>query len=155
MEENVDLQQRSASAVATFIATCTSLNINQPPEKIVRNLCTFLCQDIEQTPAFNMTMHVEKGIISAKAILAGEAAVTNNRALKANLQGDFSAEARKAKTSRRGAELAFQKLSEKFGQDLFAKVPKMWEYMAGGLVTAFSNGAYRSLTKRLGADPFP
>ena len=141
MEENIDLQRRSASAVAAFIATCTSQNINQPPEKIVRNLCTFLCQDIDQTPAFNMTMQTEKGILSTKAILAGDAATANGKALKAaNSQTDFPTEASKAKISRRGAELAFQKLSEKFGQDLFAKVPKMWEFMAGGLIAAYASG---------------
>lgn len=141
MEENIDLQKRSASAVATFIATCTSLNINQPPEKIVRNLCTFLCQDIDQTPAFNMTMQAEKGILSTKAILSGEGLAPNGKSLKgSNAQADLPTEASKAKISRRGAELAFKQLSAKFAQDLFVRVPKMWEFMAGGLLAAYTNG---------------
>ena len=157
MEENVDLQRRSAAAVATFIATCTSLNVNQPPEKIVRNLCTFLCQDIDQTPAFNLMIQTEKGILSTKAILAGEAATSNGKPLKvANSQVDFPTEASKAKISRRGAELAFKELSAKFGEDLFVRVPKMWEFMAGGLIAAYTTDSARegdkAMEKGLGQD---
>ena len=52
----------------------------------------------------------------------------------------LSDEAAKAKISRRGAELAFQQLSLKFGNTLFERVPKMWEFIAGGLLAAFQTG---------------
>ncbi|KAL5529004.1 hypothetical protein ACEPAG_4978 [Sanghuangporus baumii] len=154
-EENVDLQTRSASAVATFIATCISMKIAQPPEKIVKNLCTFLCQDVEQTPAFALNKHLEKGVLSAKAILTSESQAANGKASKI-VQMDMSSDAEKAKISRRGAELAFKELSTKFGEELFTHVPKMWEFMAGGLVAAFQTDSVRDadklMEKQLGQD---
>lgn len=133
------MQTRSAAAVATFVSTCISMKITQPPEKIVKNLCTFLCQDVEQTPAFALNKHLEKGILSAKSIITSESQATNGKASKI-AQMDLSIEAEKAKVSRRGAELAFKELSAKFGEELFTHVPKMWEFMAGGLVAAFQTG---------------
>ena len=42
------------------------MKISQPPEKIVKNLCTFLCQDVDETPAFALVMQHEKGFITVK-----------------------------------------------------------------------------------------
>ncbi|KAI5122989.1 hypothetical protein M0805_006867 [Coniferiporia weirii] len=155
-EENVDLQTRSASAVAAFIATCTAMRISQPPEKIVKNLCTFLCQDVDQTPPFALTKQTEKGVLTAKSILAGDAHITSGKGSKATHMDFPSDEAAKAKISRRGAELAFKQLSEKFGENLFIRVPKMWEYMAGGILAAFATDSSRdgdkAMDKQLGQD---
>jgi TATA-binding protein-associated factor len=63
-EENVDLQTRSAVAVGSFVKFCVDHNLMQPPDKIVKNLCTFLCQDAEQTPTFSYTTTILDGIIS-------------------------------------------------------------------------------------------
>ena len=46
----------------------------------------------------------------------------------------------KARLSRRGARLAFEKLSSKFGPRLLKAVPKMWQAMAGGLLSACATG---------------
>ena len=51
-----------------------------------------------------------------------------------------------ARLSRRGASLAFVQLSSKFGDRLLDVVPKMWQSMAGGLVSACSTGQYGSLS---------
>ena len=114
--------------------------MTSPPEKIVKNLCTFLCQDVEQTPAFTLTKGTEKGVLSAKSILKNEAQVTNGRGNKGAAVENLSDEATKAKVSRRGAELAFTQLSLKFGNQLFELVPSMWGYMAGGLLTTYAEG---------------
>ena len=116
------------------------MKIMQPPEKIVKNLCTFLCQDVEQTPAFALTKNTDKGILSVKSILTTDAQTSNGRGMKGVPADVLSDEAAKAKISRRGAELAFQQLSLKFGNTLFERVPKMWEFIAGGLLAAFQTG---------------
>ena len=116
------------------------MKIMQPPEKIVKNLCTFLCQDVEQTPAFALTKNTDKGILSVKSILTTDAQTSNGRGMKGVHADVLSDEAAKAKISRRGAELAFQQLSLKFGNTLFERVPKMWEFIAGGLLAAFQTG---------------
>ncbi|KAH8117583.1 SNF2 chromatin remodeling protein [Phellopilus nigrolimitatus] len=148
-EENLDLQMRSAAAVATFISTCTSMKIMQPPEKIVKNLCTFLCQDVDQTPAFALTKQTEKGILTAKSIIASDSQAAGGKALRNTLIDLPSDEVTRAKISRRGAELAFRQLSTKFGEDLITRVPKMWEFMAGGLLSAFETDSPRDGDKAM------
>lgn len=49
-------------------------------------------------------------------------------------------EAAKTQLSRRGACLAFDQLSVKFGGELFNAIPSMWSSMAGGLVSTFQSG---------------
>lgn len=125
--------------MSAFISSCTSLKVFSPPEKIVKNLCTFLCQDVDETPAFALVMQQEKGIITVKSILSSDSNSANGRG-KGSRPEPLSEESTKAKVSRRGAELAFQQLSREFGEKLFDLVPKIWEFMAGGLLNAFASG---------------
>ena len=137
-EENIDLQTRSATAVAAFIAFCSKNKLSQPPEKIVKNLCTFLCQDVEQTPTFAFSKTTEKGVLSFKSASQWDGTSGRNGSKG---QGDTE-ESTKARLSRRGAELAFKQLSAKFGEKLFELIPKIWEFMAGGLQTTFASGKF-------------
>ncbi|KAJ7684613.1 SNF2 superfamily chromatin remodeling protein [Mycena polygramma] len=138
-EENVDLQTRSAIAVASFIEFCTRHNISQPPDKIVKNLCTFLCQDVEQTPAFALTRKLTEGILSFqdanKAVANGKEAKDKDKDKIPDVPKPD--EAGKTRLSRRGAGLAFDQLSAKFGSRLLEVIPNMWQFMAGGLISAF------------------
>lgn len=139
-EENLDLQTRSAVAVANFIDFCAQHNISQPPDKIVKNLCTFLCQDVDQTPTFSYSRTMLKGILSLQ-LWSKVAASKNVKEVQDKEKGEVSkseGEAAKAKLSRRGASLAFQQLSAKFGPRLLDVIPKMWQSMAGGLLSACS-----------------
>lgn len=45
-----------------------------------------------------------------------------------------------AKLSRRGAGIAFKELSAKFGPELLTTIPKMWQAMAGGILSACETG---------------
>jgi TATA-binding protein-associated factor len=137
----VDLQSRSAVAVASFIEFCVQNNITQPPDKIVKNLCTFLCQDVEQTPTFAYTRSTTSGILSFQAVF--KPAVQRNGKENSKDKSDVSQsdEAAKARLSRRGAGLAFDKLSTKFGPRLLEVIPAMWQSMAGGLLSACMTGA--------------
>ncbi|KAJ7915484.1 SNF2 superfamily chromatin remodeling protein [Mycena leptocephala] len=136
-EDNIDLQTRSAVAVASFIEFCTRHNISQPPDKIVKNLCTFLCQDVEQTPAFALTRKLTEGILSFQD---ANKAATNGKEVKDKdkiADAPKPDEASKTRLSRRGAGLAFDQLSAKFGARLLDVIPNMWQFMAGGLISAF------------------
>ncbi|EKM55940.1 uncharacterized protein PHACADRAFT_144887 [Phanerochaete carnosa HHB-10118-sp] len=128
-EENIQLQTRSAVAVAAFVDFCVQSELNQPPEKIVKNLCTFLCQDVEQTPTFAYSRKYTRGILSFKTPQATEK--SNGKEEPPTPEA-----AAKARLSRRGASLAFVQLSEKFGDKLLDLVPNMWQSMAGGLLSA-------------------
>ncbi|KAI0261043.1 SNF2 chromatin remodeling protein [Gloeopeniophorella convolvens] len=127
-EENIDLQTRSAVAVSSFVDFCAHNGLAQPPDKIVKNLSTFLCQDIERTPTFAYHKKHLSGILS----FHGPSKATENGAT-----GDDKGEtAEKARLSRRGAGLAFVELSTKFGAKLLETIPKMWQSMAGGLLSS-------------------
>ncbi|KAL4259712.1 TATA-binding protein-associated factor Mot1 [Pleurotus pulmonarius] len=136
-EENIDLQTRSAAAVASFIEFCANHNIVQPPDKIVKNLCTFLCQDIEQTPTFAYTRKTLQGILSFQAS-STDAGVRNGKFGSKGEKPDAvkADEASKSRLSRRGACLAFAELSTKFGPRLLSVIPNMWQSMVGGLLSA-------------------
>ncbi|KAK0502746.1 SNF2 superfamily chromatin remodeling protein [Armillaria luteobubalina] len=138
-EENVDLQTRSAVAVASFIEFCVDHQIAQPPDKIVKNLCTFLCQDTAQTPAFAFTRKLLDGVLSFSSGTNEPipAAKNGKGGAKNKANGVSSVEDPKAQLSRRGAQLAFDQLSKEFGNKLLVVIPNMWQSMAGGLLSAF------------------
>ncbi|KZT70176.1 SNF2 superfamily chromatin remodeling protein [Daedalea quercina L-15889] len=141
-EDNLDLQSRSAVAVAAFVEFCVHREIAQPPDKIVKNLCTFLCQDTDQTPTFAYARKTLAGILSFPKSAAHSSAKDEKTALSAE-------DAAKAHLSRRGAQLAFVELSKKFGARLLDAVPKMWQSMAGGLVSACSTDDLEKMDKQI------
>lgn len=140
-EENLDLQTRSAVAVASFIEFCIQHNISQPPDKIVKNLCTFLCQDVEQTPTFAYTRRYTDGVLSYQGSKAAALRASKETAKEKEVaELAKTQEIAKAHLSRRGAGLAFDQLSAKFGPELLNVIPNMWQSMAGGLLSAFRSG---------------
>ncbi|KAG6911440.1 hypothetical protein DXG01_014514 [Tephrocybe rancida] len=135
-EENLDLQTRSAVAVSSFIEFCTTHNISQPPDKIVKNLCTFLCQDVERTPTFAYTRTFTDGVLSFQS---SSLTVSNGKPPDKEKEKDKQEgkdDVIKAQLSRRGAGLAFDQLSATFGPRLLVVIPSMWQSMAGGLLSA-------------------
>ncbi|KAL4065257.1 hypothetical protein J3A83DRAFT_4375778 [Scleroderma citrinum] len=137
-EANLDLQTRSAVAVANFIDFCVQHNISQPPDKIVKNLCTFLCQDVEQTPTFAYSRTTLKGILTLQSWSKTGNSKNGKDAQDKNEVSKSEEETAKARLSRRGAGFAFQQLSAKFTSQLLDVIPKMWQSMAGGLLSACS-----------------
>ncbi|PFH50688.1 hypothetical protein AMATHDRAFT_47708 [Amanita thiersii Skay4041] len=136
-EENVDLQVRSAVAVASFIEFCNAHGISQPPDKIVKNLCTFLCQDDEQTPTFAYTRRHMEGILTFRNLMNAVTKNERDSSKEKEKTGPSRVDDSKARLSRRGAAFAFEQLSAKFGPRLLEVIPSMWQSMAGGLLSAF------------------
>jgi TATA-binding protein-associated factor len=132
----LDIQTRSASAVSNFVGFCAQYKLGQPPEKIVKNLCTFLCQDTERTPTFASTHTQHVGILSFTP--PSKATVGNGKGAPENLEP--TPEATKARLAGRGAALAFNRLSTLFGAQLLEIIPGMWQSMVGGLLSACSTG---------------
>jgi TATA-binding protein-associated factor len=106
-------------AISAFIEFCANHNIAQPLDKIVKNLCTFLCQDVEQTPTFSYTRQHTNGILSLHAVdsLSQQNSKDNGKP-KDKPDGGKPDESAKARLSRRGARLAFDQLAMKFGPRL-------------------------------------
>ena len=133
-------------AVSAFVEFCVDRNLVQPPDKIVKNLCTFICQDIDQTPTFAFSRKFQAGILSFSK--TATAAIG-----KENGNVPTPEEAAKARLSRRGAAFAFVQLSRKFGPRMLDVVPRMWQSMAGGLLSACTGGKYLHAQHGNSADP--
>lgn len=139
----MQLQTRSAVAVASFVEFCVDRGLGQPPDKIVKNLCTFLCQDIDQTPTFAYSRKYLRGILSFQKPQA-PSDTSNGKDEPATPE-----DSEQARLSRRGASLAFVQLSSKFGDRLLDAVPKMWHSMAGGLLGPCTAGMSRPSSHKL------
>ena len=135
-------------AVASFIDFCSQHRLAQPPDKIVKNLCTFLCQDIENTPAFVYTRQTS-GILSFQAVFKPPSQRNGKENAKDKSDGQPADDVLKARLSRRGAGLAFDQLSIKFGPRLLEVIPAMWHSMAGGLLSACATSKPRSSFNRI------
>jgi TATA-binding protein-associated factor len=110
----------------------------------VKNLCTFLCQDVEQTPTFAYTRQHTDGILSLHAVNPpSQQNGKDNGKLKDKPDVGKPDESAKARLSRRGARLAFDQLAVKFGPRLLDIIPSMWQSMAGGLVSVFQSGLFQ------------
>lgn len=104
-----------------------------PLQKIVKNLCAFLCQDTELTPTFATT--VTEGILSFQRDF-GDAP---QRSLKGEKEPSLSEEVVRARLTRRGAHLVFVELSTTFGPSLFNTLPAMWDCMCGAIWNTFQD----------------
>jgi TATA-binding protein-associated factor len=105
-----------------------------PAEKIVKNLCAFVCQDTDVTPVFAQSRRVHAGVLTCKSM-----------AVKPSGRGKDEVETPEAVTARivkRGAQLSLTRLGKLFGPELFTRLNQMWESMVGGLTDAFGEGEY-------------
>ncbi|KAJ5894183.1 hypothetical protein N7495_005874 [Penicillium taxi] len=115
-EENFDLQQRSATAVASLIEHYTTATKRGPVDKISGNLVKYCCVDTSETPEFSHNAQLEKSILSLRK---EEDRRDHPDAAK------FERDAKEARIMRRGAKDALEQLAVKFGAELMEKVPNL------------------------------
>ncbi|KAK9362462.1 hypothetical protein V1504DRAFT_448559 [Lipomyces starkeyi] len=124
-EENFDLQRRSAASVALLVQLCASHGKIGAADKIIKNLCAFLCVDTAEVPEFHHHEKLENSILSLHK-------EEDRRDPKDVIS--YQREAKKARTKRRGAKTALEILADMFGSKLFEKVPKLKECMISPLL---------------------
>ncbi|KAI7882056.1 hypothetical protein K492DRAFT_145458 [Lichtheimia hyalospora FSU 10163] len=133
-EENADLQGRSASTLADLIALCArNTGRVNPTDKIVKNLCTFLCSDTTKTPVLEENQ-TQAGILSVQRDDNSKA--SNNVAKDA--AANLTPAQKEAQLMKRGAETALRELCNKFGSRVFDIVPKLWECLSAKLQEVFN-----------------
>lgn len=115
-EENADLQQRSASAVASLVEYYTEAAKRGPVDKVIGNLVKYCCVDTSETPEFHHNANLEKSILSLRK---EEDRRDHPDAAR------FEREAKEARIMRRGAKDALEQLTVKFGASLLEKVPNL------------------------------
>jgi TATA-binding protein-associated factor len=128
-EENVELQQRSAAAVARLVELFAEGGRSGPAQKVVGNLAKFSCVDTSETPEFAPNVVFTDNILSLRK---EEDRRDHPDAAK------FAREAKEARIMRRGAKDALEELSNIFGAKLLEKVPTLKSLMEEPLQHAFS-----------------
>ena len=115
-EENGELQQRSAHAIALLIEQYTNTGKRGPVEKIIGNLVKFCCVDTAETPEFHPNAHLEGAILSLRK--------EEDRKDHPDA-AHFEREAKEARVMRRGAKEALERLAEIYGASLLDRLPNL------------------------------
>ncbi|KAG1060361.1 hypothetical protein G6F42_028002 [Rhizopus arrhizus] len=133
-EENLELQERSAATLTDLIALCErSQSRANPNDKIVKNLCTFLCSDTTVTPVLEENQ-TKLGILSIQKEETGGKA---GAAAAANAKEVLTQEQKDAQLMKRGAEISLRKLCDTFGDRVFEIVPKLMQCISQKVIETF------------------
>ncbi|KAF5098452.1 hypothetical protein D0Z03_001214 [Geotrichum reessii] len=119
-EEHQQLQVRSAISVAKLVTLFLEVGKIGASDKVIKNLCSFLCVDTSEVPEFHPNQQFLDKILS----LRKEEAKTDPADIIAHQK-----EVKAARIKRLGAKTALENLAHLFGADLFNKLPKLKECM--------------------------
>ncbi|KAI0598541.1 SNF2 family domain-containing protein [Biscogniauxia sp. FL1348] len=130
LEENVQLQSRSAETIGRLVQLFTDKGRRGPADKVVSNLVKFSCVEVAETPEFPVHATKTDVILSMQK--------EEDRVDHGKDAAKFAREAKGARITRRGAKEALEVLSRTFGAELFATVPSLRQFMEEPLAKAFS-----------------
>ncbi|KAJ4362058.1 TATA-binding protein-associated factor mot1 [Neocucurbitaria cava] len=128
-EENVELQKRSAAAVAGYIVHLVNANRSAVVNKVVGNLVKFYCMETAETPEFAGQAHIETGILTLKK---DEDVRDHPDAAR------FAEESRAARITKRGAREGLEQVVGSFGAEVFEKVPILKDLIERPIKQAFT-----------------
>jgi TATA-binding protein-associated factor len=128
-EENIELQRRSAAALAALVKRFAESGRRGPIDKISANLVKFCCIDTSETPEFHRNRALEEAILSLRK---EEDRRDHPDAAK------FEKEARRARITRRGSKEALDQLAHVFSRDLLQQVPALRDLMEKALRQIFA-----------------
>lgn len=123
-EETAILQEKSANSVAKLIQELNKAGKKGVSDKIVKNLCAFLCVDTSEVPEFFHNIDVKLNILS----LRKEEAKTDPADVAAHDKA-----VHEAKIKRNGSIMALVALVKIYDDKSFIEVPKLKEIMLGPL----------------------
>ncbi|KAG1142215.1 hypothetical protein G6F37_005463 [Rhizopus arrhizus] len=146
-EENLELQQRSAATLADLIALCERSHQSRanPNDKIVKNLCTFLCSDLTVTPVLQENQ-TQSGILSIQK-------EDTSSKTKENTSTNLTPEQKDAQLTKRGAEIALRELCNRFGPRVFNTVPKLKECISQKVMEVFPEQGIEQADQMIRQDP--
>lgn len=114
------LQQRSARSVAFLIKQLNDIGKKGASDKIIKNLCAFLCVDTSEVPEFHHNIKFTDNILS----LRKEEAKTDPADIAAHEKA-----VHEAKIKRNGALLGLEALLAIYQDTLFDQIPKLKDLM--------------------------
>ncbi|CAI5757838.1 unnamed protein product [Candida verbasci] len=119
-EETLILQKRSVYSIAKLIEQLNTLNKKGAADKIIKNLCAFLCVDTSEVPEFHHNVIYKDNILS----LRKEEASTDAADIAAHERA-----VHEARIKRQGALMSLEELLGIYGPELFNQLPKLKEIM--------------------------
>ncbi len=132
LEENVELQKRSAASIASLLGHYAAAHRRGPADKVTGNLMSFYCIDTSETPEFRLNATKQDVILSLHK--------EEDRKDYADTV-DYEKEARAARITRRGTKEALDQLCQLFGAKLFEKAPVLKSKIETPLRQAFGDDA--------------
>ncbi|ODQ82572.1 hypothetical protein BABINDRAFT_164345 [Babjeviella inositovora NRRL Y-12698] len=117
-------QERSANAVANLNVELIKAGKSNIADKIVKNLCGFLCVDTSEVPEFAPNKEFSDEILSLRKEEAKTDPVDIAR---------HEREVLFARIKRNGGKLALESILKYYGSELFDKVPRLKDAMLGPL----------------------
>lgn len=120
LEETLVLQKRSVCSVAKLVELLNKSGKKGAVDKIVKNLCAFLCVDTSEIPEFHHNVIYKDNILS----LRKEEAQIDPADIAAHERA-----VREARVKRNGALMALEQLLLIYKSQLFIEVPKLKELM--------------------------
>ncbi|KAI9145271.1 hypothetical protein BKA69DRAFT_1108764 [Paraphysoderma sedebokerense] len=151
-EESVEIQKRSAVELTLLIQFCADRGPN-PNDKIVKNLSAFLCSDptvtwlIQKNPSKDAILSLvlleaqnkqaENGSIKGAKKKIDTPAVVESVGFGVEIPNEQDESVQAAKLVRRGAEMTFEEMAQRFGAKLFDLAPKVWDCLSSGLIGVF------------------
>lgn len=123
-EQEEVLQDKAADALAELIFSCVGRKPG-PNDKLTKNLCTLTCMDVSETPQAAIINSMQ--VIEDQNLLSIGKRFSSHRSRGQTTSGSEERSKMEGFISRRGSELAFKHLCEKFGPSLFEKLPRLWD----------------------------
>lgn len=121
LEENEQLQQAVARTLARLLELCQS-RTPCPNNKILKNICTFLCVDSDLTPKVN-----PEDLDGILILMQSQRSAEKTSGGKRNMSDIDQINARAMEVQRRGAVLLLKAVAIHFGENLPSKVPYLWD----------------------------
>lgn len=123
------LQWLAAEALAEVLVQCVKRKPS-PNDKLIKNLCALTCADVVETPKATPANAVSVIIDDMETTAAG-------KSIKHIRLPPMSASEERARLegaiTKRGAELVLRSLSEKLGDLLLDRLPKLWDCLTEAL----------------------
>ena len=121
LEENAQLQQSSARTLARLLELCQT-RTPCPNNKILKNVCTFLCSDSELTPKISPT-----DLDGILMLMQQQRLAEKTTGGKRNQVDSDQGKAKALEIQRRGAVLVLKAVASHFGEEMPSKVPYLWD----------------------------
>lgn len=125
-EESLVLQTHSAETLTCLIGLCSS---SRPKvvDKLISNLCTFLCLDTSEIPEFHCNRTFRKCILSLK----------KDQEDQCSKDVFYEQKLKDVHIKQNGAKLVLINIVKTFGENLFEKIPKLYTCMFKSIELAF------------------